>query len=132
MLTYPVIVAGYFFFTAHKAGGVTTSHLRFGPSPITSSYPIQDAEFIACHHPSYIRKFPLMLEPLQNGGTFVLNCIWPVGDIDAHIPANVKRLIAAKNAKVYIINAYKISNDAGLGGHINLVSILFIILHSLL
>lgn len=127
----PLYTQGYFYFTAHKAGGVTTSHLRFGPSPITSSYPIQEADYVACHHPSYVRKFPLMLVPLREGGIFVLNCIWPASEIEFKLPANFKKLIAKKNAKVFIINAYKISSDAGIGGFINLV-ILFVSLKVIL
>jgi len=113
---------GYFFFTAHKAGGVTTSHLRFGPKLITSSYPIvSDADYIACHQPAYITKFPKMLEPLKTGGIFLLNCTWSEAEIAAHIPANMKRKIAQNKAKFFIINAHKISSDSGLGGHINLI-----------
>eukprot|EP01105_Mastigella_eilhardi_P028475 TRINITY_DN93_c1_g1_i1.p1 TRINITY_DN93_c1_g1~~TRINITY_DN93_c1_g1_i1.p1 ORF type:complete len:1205 (+),score=293.85 TRINITY_DN93_c1_g1_i1:180-3617(+) len=116
----PLYTQGYFFFTAHKAGGITTSHLRFGPQQICSSYPIQAADYIACHHPTYVRKYPL-LEPLKEGGVFVLNCVWPRDEVAAHLTASVRRQLAQRKAKFYVINAYAISKAAGLGGHINLV-----------
>ncbi|KAH3768038.1 pyruvate:ferredoxin oxidoreductase [Pelomyxa schiedti] len=113
---------GYFFFTAHKAGGVTMSHLRFGSKMITSSYPIvSDADYIACHQPSYISKFPLMIEPLKTGGVFLLNCTWSLEEVGSHIPAFMKRQIAQRRAKFFIINAHKISRETKLGGHINLI-----------
>ncbi|KAH3760962.1 pyruvate:ferredoxin oxidoreductase [Pelomyxa schiedti] len=113
---------GNFFFTAHKAGGVTTSHLRFSPQPITSSYPIiSDADYIACHQQSYLTKFPNMLRPLKSGGTFVINCSWCADSVSQFIPPSFRRLIAQKRAKLFIINANKISRECGLGGHINLI-----------
>ncbi len=109
---------GYFFFTAHKSGGVTTSHLRFGRSPITSTYPIEKADYVACHQPNYIKKFS-MTKQLRDGGTFVLNCLWSKDQLERELPASVKRDLAAKKAQFYIIDAYKVAREAGLGGFIN-------------
>lgn len=110
---------GYFFFTAHKAGGVTTSHLRFGPKQITSTYPISEADYVAVHHPAYIAKYPLA-DNLKQGGTFVVNCTWnDLKTLESQFPASLKRELAARHAKIHVIDAYKISREAGLGGHIN-------------
>eukprot|EP01105_Mastigella_eilhardi_P008067 TRINITY_DN198_c0_g2_i1.p1 TRINITY_DN198_c0_g2~~TRINITY_DN198_c0_g2_i1.p1 ORF type:complete len:1208 (-),score=364.39 TRINITY_DN198_c0_g2_i1:52-3675(-) len=120
----PLYAQGYFFFTAHKAGGVTTSHLRFGPAPITSSYPIEAADYVACHHPSYVRKYVMpMVSPLKDGGVFVLNSVWPASELIAgkHLPPLLRRELAKRHAKVFTIDAYRISKEAGLGGHINTV-----------
>ena len=109
---------GYFFFTAHKSGGVTMSHLRFGTSPITSTYPISTSDYVACHQPSYLFKYP-MVDALRDGGVFVLNCLWSKEEIGKHLPVSVKKMLALKKAKFFAINAYKVAKDAGLGGFIN-------------
>ncbi|KAL7716769.1 Pyruvate:ferredoxin (Flavodoxin) oxidoreductase [Entamoeba marina] len=115
----PMYAQGYFFFNAMKAGGLTNSHLRFGPKPIESSYPIQTADFIACHQHMYLRQFP-MLHQLQENGIFLLNSAHTDNIVSA-LPNSVKKALAQKKAKFYSIDALSISKNAGLGTHINVV-----------
>lgn len=110
----------YFAYDSKKSGGLTISHLRFGKSPIKSSYLVNEANYIACHNPSYVNIFHLVDE-LKEGGTFVLNCQWSKENIEEKLPADLKRKLALKNAKFYIINAIKIAEDLGLGNRINMV-----------
>eukprot|EP01062_Namystynia_karyoxenos_P065528 TRINITY_DN5917_c0_g1_i1.p1 TRINITY_DN5917_c0_g1~~TRINITY_DN5917_c0_g1_i1.p1 ORF type:complete len:2055 (+),score=809.41 TRINITY_DN5917_c0_g1_i1:120-6284(+) len=112
----------YFNYDSHKENGATTSHLRFGPKPIRSEYMIcTDADYIACHHPSYVRKYD-MLGPIKKGGTFVLNCVWDTPeDLDAALPPKVKREIAQNDVQFYVINATKMALDLGLGHRINTI-----------
>jgi pyruvate-ferredoxin/flavodoxin oxidoreductase len=113
-------VQGYFAYDSKKSGGVTMSHLRFGKSPIHSSYLIDNADYIACHQPSYVDKYNL-LEGIREGGTFVLNSPWSQQDMETCLPNSLKRTIALKNLKFYNIDAVKIANEIGLGGRINMV-----------
>ncbi|MCI5578416.1 MAG: pyruvate:ferredoxin (flavodoxin) oxidoreductase, partial [Oscillospiraceae bacterium] len=110
----------YFAYDSKKSGGVTISHLRFGKTPIKSSYFINKANFVACHNPSYIDKYD-MVEDVVPGGTFLLNCQWTVDELDEKLPAPVKRYIAQNNIKFYIINAIKIAKEIGLGNRTNTV-----------
>ena len=110
----------YFAYDAKKSGGITVSHLRFGKSPIQSSYLVQSADYIACHNPAYVDKYDL-LAGIKKGGTFVLNCAWTHEDLERHLPASLKRTIAEKDLKFYTIDAVKIAGDAGLGGRINMI-----------
>ncbi|MCL2751976.1 MAG: pyruvate:ferredoxin (flavodoxin) oxidoreductase, partial [Firmicutes bacterium] len=109
---------GYFVYDSKKSGGITISHLRFGDSPIKSTYLIDQADFVACHNPSYVTRYN-MLGDLKEGGIFLLNCPWPASELDAMLTADMKRQIAAKRARFYIIDARKISGEAGLGNRIN-------------
>jgi pyruvate-ferredoxin/flavodoxin oxidoreductase len=113
-------VQGYFAYDSKKSGGVTMSHLRFGKSPIHSSYLIDKADYIACHQPSYIDKYDL-LEGIRDGGTFVLNASWDVQDMETCLPNALKKTIAEKHLKFYTIDAVKIAENIGLGGRINMV-----------
>ena len=99
---------GYFSYDSRKSGGVTISHLRFGPNPIRKPYLITQANYIACHRPSYIYKYNL-LRGLKPGGTFVLNSRWKPEDLDHVLPATMKRKLAALNARFYIVNAFDIA-----------------------
>ena len=85
------------------------SHLRFGKKPIKSTYLIHRANFVACHNPSYIRKYN-MVQELVDGGTFLLNCPWTQEELEEHLPGQVKAYIANHNIKFYIINGVKIGN----------------------
>jgi pyruvate-ferredoxin/flavodoxin oxidoreductase len=96
------------------------SHLRFGKSPIHSSYLIDKADYIACHQPSYVDKYDL-LEGIREGGTFVLNSSWSLEDMEKCLPNSLKKTIAEKQLKFYTIDAVKIAEDIGLGGRINMV-----------
>ena len=106
---------GYFFYDSKKSGGITVSHLRFGSSPITSTYLINKANFVACHNPSYVTKYD-MVQDLLPGGTFLLNCIWTPEELDAQLPASMKRYIAENDINLYTINGIKIAEEVGLPG----------------
>ena len=106
---------GYLFYDSKKSGGITVSHLRFGSSPITSTYLINKANFVACHNPSYVDKYD-MVQDLLPGGTFLLNCIWSPEELDANLPASMKRYIAENDINFYIINGIKIAEEVGLPG----------------
>ncbi|MEW5826444.1 MAG: pyruvate:ferredoxin (flavodoxin) oxidoreductase [Candidatus Bipolaricaulota bacterium] len=110
----------YFAYDAKKSGGITVSHLRFGKSPIQSSYLVQSADYIACHNPAYVNQYDL-LAGIKRGGTFVLNCPWSAEDLEKHLPASLKRTIAEKGLKFFTIDAVKIAGDVGLGGRINMI-----------
>ena len=106
---------GYFFYDSKKSGGITVSHLRFGSSPITSTYLINKANFVACHNPSYVTKYD-MVQDLLPGGTFLLNCIWTPEELDKELPASMKKYIAENDIKFYTINGIKIAEEVGLPG----------------
>ncbi len=110
----------YFDYDSKKSGGVTMSHLRFGKSPIKSTYLIKQANFVACHNPSYMNKYN-MVQELVDGGTFLLNCPWDMEGIEKHLPGQVKAHIANHNIKFYVIDGIKIGKEIGLGGRINTV-----------
>ncbi len=110
----------YFDYDSKKSGGVTMSHLRFGKSPIKSTYLIHKANFVACHNPSYVRKYN-MVQELVDGGTFLLNCPWDMEGIEKHLPGQVKSFIANHGIKFYVIDGIKIGKEIGLGGRINTV-----------
>ena len=110
----------YFDYDSKKSGGVTMSHLRFGKSPIKSTYLIRQANFVACHNPSYVNKYN-MVQELVDGGTFLLNCPWDMEGLEKHLPGQVKSFIANHDIKFYIIDGIKIGKEIGLGGRINTV-----------
>ena len=110
----------YFDYDSKKSGGVTISHLRFGKDPIKSTYLISKANFVACHNPSYVRKYN-MVQDLKDGGTFLLNCPWDMEEIEKHLPGQAKRYMAEHNIKFYVIDGIKIGKEIGLGGRINTV-----------
>ena len=111
---------GYFAYDSKKSGGITVSHLRFGKKPIKSPYLINKADFVACHNQSYVYKYDV-LSGLKSNGIFLLNTIWSPEEIDAHLPATMKRYIANKGIKFYTVNAVKIAQEIGLGGRINMI-----------
>lgn len=110
----------YFDYDSKKSGGITTSHLRFGKAPIKSTYLVSQANFVACHNPSYVRKYN-MVQDLKDGGKFLLNCGWTMEEIETHLPGQVKRYIAEHNIKFYTIDGISIGKEIGLGGRINTV-----------
>lgn len=103
-----------------KAGGITTSHLRFGKTPIRSSYLIKTADFVACHSQTFIEKYD-MLKDLKDGGTFLLNTSWSVDEIDKNLPTSFKIEVAKRNIQFYKIDGYGIANEIGLKRKINTV-----------
>ena len=104
----------YFDYDSKKSGGVTMSHLRFGHSPIKSTYLIHKANFVACHNPSYVRKYN-MVQELVDGGTFLLNCAWDMEGLEKHLPGQVKKFIADHKINFYTIDGVKIGIETGMG-----------------
>jgi len=109
---------GYFVYDSKKSGGITISHLRFGKSPIKSTYLIDQADFVACHNPSYVTRYD-MTSDIKEGGVFLLNSKWSPEEMEANLPAKMKRDIASKNIKFYTIDGLKIAQQAGMGNRIN-------------
>ena len=104
----------YFDYDSKKSGGVTMSHLRFGHSRIKSTYLIRQANFVACHNPSYVRKYN-MVQELVDGGTFLLNCPWDMEGLEKHLPGQVKKFIADHKINFYTIDGVKIGIETGMG-----------------
>ena len=113
-------VQAYFDYDSKKSGGLTCSHLRFGDSPIKSTYLINKANFVACHNPAYVGKYD-MVQDLVDGGTFLLNCGWDMAEIEKRLPDKDKKYIAEHNIQFYTIDGIKIGREIGLGGRINTV-----------
>lgn len=109
---------GYFVYDSKKSGSMTTSHLRFGPKPIRSTYLITRANFIACHQPSFLERID-MLGNAEEGATFLLNTQVPKEMIWDELPLNVQQEIIDKKIKFYVIDAYKVAGDTGMGVRIN-------------
>ncbi|WP_369282542.1 pyruvate:ferredoxin (flavodoxin) oxidoreductase [Oscillibacter sp. GMB15532] len=110
----------YFVYDSKKSGGLTQSHLRFGKAPIRSPYLVRNADFVACHTPSYVNKYD-MVRNLKEGGTFLLNCAWDEEGLEKNLPASMKRALAEKKAKLYIIDAISIARELGLGSRTNTI-----------
>jgi pyruvate-ferredoxin/flavodoxin oxidoreductase len=108
----------YFAYDSKKSGGVTTSHLRFGDSPIRAPYLVITPDFVACHVPSYLGKYDV-LKGLKKGGTFLLNSIWDAEETKNHLPDSMKKFMADNEIKFYTINATKIAEELGLGNRTN-------------
>ena len=113
-------VQAYFAYDSKKSGGVTMSHLRFGDTPIRSTYLIDEADYIACHVQAYVNQYDL-LKGLKKGGTFVLNTIWNESELETHLPAKMKNYLAKNEIKFYTVNATKIAQEIGLGNRINMI-----------
>ncbi|MGX9367186.1 pyruvate:ferredoxin (flavodoxin) oxidoreductase [Desulfoplanes sp. PS50] len=111
---------GYFAYDSKKSGGITVSHLRFGHTPIQSTYLVNAADFVACHKASYVHQYDI-LETIKEGGTFLLNAPWTLEEMETELPASLKRIIARKKLKFHTIDAVKIASSVGLGGRINMV-----------
>ncbi|MBP5730923.1 MAG: 2-oxoacid:acceptor oxidoreductase family protein, partial [Clostridia bacterium] len=101
-------IQAYFQYDSKKTGGVTISHLRFGDKPIKSSYYINKANFVACHNQAYLTKYDIVSD-IKPGGTFLLDCQWSGEELDAHLPAAVKKYIAENGINFYTINATSIA-----------------------
>jgi pyruvate-ferredoxin/flavodoxin oxidoreductase len=113
-------VQGYFVYDSKKAGATTTSHLRFGEEPIRSVYLIEEADFIGCHQPGFLEK-PNFLNNIRQGGTLLLNAPWSKDSVWEFIPAEVQKQIIEKQLHFYVIDAYKVAKESGLGDRINTV-----------
>lgn len=110
----------YFAYDAKKSGGVTQSHLRFSDKPIHATYLVRSADLVAVHNPAYLEKFDTVSD-LKENGTYLLNCAWDEASIEEKLPNNVKRALAEKNAKFYIIDASAVAMELGLGNRTNTV-----------
>ena len=110
----------YFEYDTKKSFGITKSHLRFGHSPIRSTYLVKSASFIACHNQNFLSKYVILPE-LEKGGTFLLNCDWSEEELEQNLPAEVKQYIAKNDIRFYIIDANRVSNELGLGNRSNMV-----------
>jgi len=114
-------IQAYFQYDSKKTGGVTISHLRFGDTPIKSSYYINKADFVACHVPAYITKgFPIVRD-VKPGGAFLINCQWTDEELAHHLDAASKRYIAQNGIKVYTINAIDLAKEIGMGKRTNTI-----------
>ena len=111
---------GYFVYDSKKAGSVTVSHLRFGPRPIRSSYLITRASFVACHQFQFVERMNV-LECAEPGATFLLNAPFGADEVWDHLPQSAQDVIIQKKLKFYLIDAYKVARETGMGSRINTV-----------
>ena len=114
-------VQAYFQYDSKKTGGITISHLRFGDKPIKSPYYINQADFVACHNPSYVTKGYKMVQDVKPGGIFLINCQWSDEEFNEHMPAAAKQYIAKNNIKLYTINAIDKAIEIGMGKRTNTI-----------
>jgi len=111
---------GYFAYDSKKSGGITTSHLRFGKTPVRSTYLVTEPDFVSCSEPSYLQKYD-MLKGIKKGGTFLLNSIFSAEDTVRILPDSVKAQLAKQEVNFYILNATKIGEEIGLGKRTNTI-----------
>jgi len=111
---------GYFSYDSKKSGGLTVSHLRFGKTPIQSTYLIDAADFVACHKPSYVTQYD-MVSKVKEGGVFLLNSPWTAEEMNDHLPAKMKQQLAKKHCRFYNINATELALKVGMGNRINTI-----------
>lgn len=111
---------GYFVYDSKKSGAMTVSHLRFGKQMIRKPYLITEADFVACHNPSFMEKYDI-LSSLRKGGTFLLTSLHSKDEVWDTLPAEVQQQMINKQVKFYVIDAIKIAQDLGLGARINTI-----------
>ena len=111
---------GYFVYDSKKAGAITVSHLRFGPRPIHSTYLISQASFVACHQFSFLERFD-MLKAAAPGATFLLNSPYGPEEVWDHLPRTVQEQIISKKLRLFLIDAYQVAKDTGMGVRINTI-----------
>ena len=114
-------IQAYFQYDSKKTGGITISHLRFGDNPIKSPYYINQADFVACHNPSYVIKGYKMVQDVKPGGIFMINCQWSDEELNEHMPAEAKQYIAKNNIQLYTINAIDKAIEIGMGKRTNTI-----------
>jgi pyruvate-ferredoxin/flavodoxin oxidoreductase len=114
-------IQAYFQYDSKKTGGVTISHLRFGDKPIRSPYYINQADFVACHNPSYVVKGYKMVQDVKPGGIFMINCQWSDEELNTKINAAAKKYIADNNIQLYTINAIDKAIEIGMGKRTNTI-----------
>ena len=111
---------GYFVYDSKKSGAVTVSHLRFGPSPIRSTYLVYKANFVACHQWIFLERYD-MLSTLVDGGTFLLNSPFGTDETWDKLPRTVQEQLIAKKARLFVIDAYSVARDTGMGSRMNTI-----------
>jgi len=111
-------VQGYFVYDSKKSGSLTVSHLRFSEKPIRSTYLINSANFVACHHFHYLEKYDI-LKDVQHGATFLLNAPFANEDLWGNLPKKIQEEIIEKQLRLYAINASKVAKETGMGSRIN-------------
>ncbi|MFN2219077.1 MAG: pyruvate:ferredoxin (flavodoxin) oxidoreductase, partial [Anaerolineae bacterium] len=116
----PNYAQGYFQYDSKKAGAVTVSHLRFGPRPIRQTCLITSANFIACHQFTFLEQFD-MLENAAPGATFLLNAPYGPNEVWDHLPREVQQQIIDKDLQFYVIDAYRVARETGMGVRINTI-----------
>jgi len=116
----PNFAQGYFVYDSKKSGSMTTSHLRFGPNPIRSSYLITRASFVACHNFSFLEKMDV-LEAAMPGAVFLLNSPYPAAEVWDHLPKSTQEEMLRKKIEFYVIDGYKVAREAGMGSRINTI-----------
>ena len=114
-------IQAYFQYDSKKTGGVTISHLRFGDNPIKSPYYINQADFVACHNPSYVINGFKMVQDVKPGGVFMINCQWSDEELERHLNAEAKKYIAENNIQLYTINAIDKAIEIGMGKRTNTI-----------
>jgi pyruvate-ferredoxin/flavodoxin oxidoreductase len=115
----PLFAQGYFVYDSKKSGGLTVSHLRFGPEPIRAPYLIRQAEFIAVHQPIFLRQMPEIFEAAVPGATLLVNFSGDDTALWAHLSASARKVIRERNCSLYRIDGAKVARDNGMGRHIN-------------
>ena len=116
----PNYAQGYFVYDSKKSGSMTTSHLRFGPNPIRSSYLITRASFVACHNFSFLEKMNVV-EAAMPGAVFLLNSPYPAAEVWEHLPKTTQQEMLQKKIEFYVIDGNKVARDAGMGTRINTI-----------
>jgi pyruvate-ferredoxin/flavodoxin oxidoreductase len=111
---------GYFVYDSKKSGAITTSHLRFGPKPIHSSYLISTANFVACHQFSFLERLDV-LKAAEPGATFLLNSPHGPDEVWMHLPRQVQEQIIAKKLRFFMIDGYSVARETGMGGRVNTI-----------
>ena len=111
---------GHFVYDSKKSGAVTVSHLRFGPGVIESTYEIQAADFVACHQFGLLAKMPV-LDRARQGATFLLNSHYGPEEVWTHLPTRVQQQIIDKDIQLYVIDAFAVAGEVGMGNRINTV-----------
>jgi len=116
----PNYAQGYFVYDSKKSGSMTTSHLRFGPNPIRSTYLITRASFVACHNFSFVEKINVV-EAAEPGAVFLLNSTHPASEVWKTLPVTLQKEILRKKLEFYVIDGYSVARKAGMGSRINTI-----------
>ncbi|WP_304124044.1 pyruvate:ferredoxin (flavodoxin) oxidoreductase [Mailhella massiliensis] len=116
----PLYAQAYFEYDAKKSYGLTRSHLRIGKSPVRASHGVHKADIVACHCQNYVNMYDMAGE-LKEGGSFLLNCAWQESELEEHLPPTLKKNLAEKKARLFLIDATALAHELGLGHHVNTI-----------